>query len=278
MIKIAIMIQAHKGFKQIKALVDSLVCNNIYLFIHIDKKNDKLYRQLLQHYKNSSNVILIENRVKVNWSGLSQVKATLNIMKTVYNYKINFDRVIFISGEDIFLKTKEYLIEFFYNNRDKEYLDFSDIKNYAWRLKQYNFFTECRYNRSFIIRALQKILRVFQNTFFINRTNLDNTILYKGSQWFNITGSALKYIIEKEQDIDKFKFTACSDEHFFQIMLLNSKFKNSIINNNLRYIIWEDNKSSPKYLSKEELEEARKSENIFARKVSENISLKFIQG
>ena len=40
--KIAYMIQAHKNFEQIKFLVESLLYKQNGIFIHIDKKNDKL--------------------------------------------------------------------------------------------------------------------------------------------------------------------------------------------------------------------------------------------
>jgi len=278
MIKIAVMIQAHKNFKQLQALIDSLVDENIYVFIHIDEKNDILYKELKKYYNKDERIVVIDNRVSVNWSGLSQIRATLNIMKEVYDHKIDFDRILLISGEDYLLKTKKYLIDFFTKYKEYEFIEYEPIDRYKWRIKHYNFFTENKFNRSFFIRFMQKILRIIQNMLFISRNNLKNKELYKGSQWFNITGEALKYIIENGILLDEFKHTACSDEHYFQIILLNSKFKDKVINNNLRYIIWEDNKNSPKYLKYEDLLHAKKTDNIFARKVSEDLVLKLKKG
>jgi hypothetical protein len=70
--------------------------------------------------------------------------------------------------------------------------------------------------------------------------------------------------------LNKFKYTACADEHFFQILALNSPFKNKIINNNLRFLKWNPRENSPKVLSSTELDELLSSSKLFARKFDMN--------
>jgi len=98
--KIAYMIQAHKNFEQIKFLVESLLYKQNGIFIHIDKKNDKLYRKLKDYYINNDNVNIIDNRVSVNWSGFSQVEATINLMEEIDKIDKTYDYISFISGQD----------------------------------------------------------------------------------------------------------------------------------------------------------------------------------
>ncbi|WP_368246051.1 beta-1,6-N-acetylglucosaminyltransferase, partial [Clostridium paraputrificum] len=80
--KIAYLMQVHKNFNQIKLLTDKLVDNLTCVYIHVDKKNEELFNELKNEYIDNENVIVIDNRVNVNWSGFSQVQATLNLMKS----------------------------------------------------------------------------------------------------------------------------------------------------------------------------------------------------
>ena len=105
----------------------------------------------------------------------------------------------------------------------------------------------------------------------IKRNNLKHLTLYKGSQWFTITFNAIQYIldyIEKNPDYSSsFKYTSCADESFIQIILLNSKFKDNLVNNNLVYMDWEHStKGSPKVLTIEDYKNFKDSDNLFARK------------
>ena len=93
--------------------------------------------------------------------------------------------------------------------------------------------------------------------------------LYKGSSWFSITYDCLLYILDYLQNnryIDRFKYTACSDEHFFQILLMNSKYRDNVMEKNGRYIIFVGLNASPKILVESAFLEFTNGEFMFARK------------
>ncbi|NGY93813.1 beta-1,6-N-acetylglucosaminyltransferase [Bacillus megaterium] len=50
-----------------------------------------------------------------------------------------------------------------------------------------------------------------------------------------------KFCSNKKDIYNYFKYVLIPDEIFFQTILLNSKFKDEIINDNLTYINWEIN-------------------------------------
>ncbi len=211
------MIQAHKNFEQIKFLVESLLYKQNGIFIHIDKKNDKLYTKLKNYYIN------------------------------------------------------KYLEK----NKGKNFIEYDNIGRYEWRIKRYSIFTEFPNNRKIYIRVLDKVLRICQNI-LPKRKNLKNMNLYIGSQWFTIEYECMKYILKfirlnDGRYIKDFKYTACSDEHFFQTIVMNSKYKDSVVNNNLRYIDWSEGNNSPKTLSIQDINQILKSDKLIARKFDTDI-------
>ena len=72
-----------------------------------------------------------------------------------------------------------------------------------------------------------------------------------------------------------FRMTSCSDEIFFQTMMLNYK-KEEIHNNCLRYMIREKDASSPNILRIGDLENIKKSDKLFARKFDIYVDKKII--
>lgn len=275
--RIAYMIQAHDGFNQLCILIDSLdnECNEI--FIHIDKKNEALFINIKEKYKKNKNIHIIEERISVNWGGFSQIEATLALMKSVYNSNLEYDYVSLISGQDMPIKSNEYIDEFLKLNYGKNFIEYDSIGKYKWRLKVYNIFSENKLNRKKYIKLIDVFIRKLQmNVFKINRNNLINFDLYIGSQWFTITYECMKYIIEyvakeNRKYLLDYKYTACPDEHFFQNILLNSIYKTSVINDNLRLIDWSEGKNSPKTLTIEDKEKILESKALWARKFDLNI-------
>lgn len=269
--KIAYLIQAHKNYKQICMLVDNLIDEYTDVYIHIDKKQDKLYEQLLEKYLNDNNIYIIENREVVNWSGFSQVKATLNLMNEASQKNYNY--ISLISGQCFPIKSNDYIRQFLNQNKGKEFIEYQDItndKNNRFRLKCYNFFRENKYIRTLPMRILDNIIRRFIQKPFVNRKNFIGMNLYHGSSWFTITFECMKFIIEYIEDnpvfMEDFKYTLAPDEHFFQMIILNSKYKENVVNNNLRYIDWTNCKNSPNTLTIKYKNDFLKEDYIIARK------------
>lgn len=267
MLKHAFIISAHKNVEQLKLLISSLQFGDV--FIHIDKKNDQLYNELKSFYSQNDHIYFVLNRISVNWSGFSQVRATIELLKLVDYTKNRYDYIHFISGQDLLLmkqvQLNQYLLK---NGLDKQYVDVEDIGSYKWRLTTYSFFRENPQNRNICYRILDNCLRLIQRP-IIHRSNFKNYDLYKGSQWFSITNDCMKYILDTIENTDyvtKFKYTACPDEHFFQILLMNSKFKKNIMKYNGRYVVFEGLQASPKLLDNDDYDQFMNGQYMFARK------------
>ena len=261
--KICFLIAAHKNQNQLIRLINHLK-KDFDIYVHIDKKS-KLY---LEDFDN----VKIFKKYKVYHGGVSQVITTLFLINEAY--KNNYDRYIFISGQDIPLKTNKEIIDFFDINKDKEFISYENIRNndgiyneMSFRLNAYNF---GKLYRKLLNRQIRKIISEFP---FIKRTTPEN--IYYGSSWWNLTNNAIKYILdysEKNPDfLKRFNYTWGSDEFFFQSIVLSSEFRDNCINDCLRYIFWDG--GAPFNLKIENYDSIKNNinNNLFARKFDENI-------
>ncbi|WIH81398.1 beta-1,6-N-acetylglucosaminyltransferase [Brachyspira pilosicoli] len=261
--KNCILILAHKNHNQIMRLINHLK-TDFDLYVHIDKRN-KL------NIKSFDNVNVYKE-FKTYHGGVSLVIATLFLIEEAY--KNNYDRYIFISGQDVPLKTNKEIINFFDTNKNKEYISYESINNseamykeMSFRLNSYNF---GKLYRLIFHRNIRELLSNFP---LIKRITPKN--IYYGSQWWNLTNNAIKYILDYTKQnpnfLKRFNYTWGSDEFYFQSILLNSEFKNNCINDNLRYLIW--GVGTPINFQMKDYENIKNNinNNIFARKFDEDI-------
>lgn len=257
--KNCILILAHKNHNQIMRLINHLK-TDFDLYVHIDKRN-KL------NIKSFDNVN-VYNKFKTYHGDVSLVIATLFLIREAY--KSNYDRYIFISGQDIPLKTNKEIIDFF--NTSKEYISYESINNteaiykeMSFRLNSYNF---GKLYRLIFHRNIRELLSSFP---LIKRHTPEN--IYYGSQWWNLTNDAIKYILDytdkNPQFLKRFNYTWGSDEFYFQSILLNSEFKHNCINDCLRYIVWSG--GAPFNLEMKDYNNIKNNinNNLFARKFDE---------
>lgn len=279
--KLAYIISAHQNTEQLKLLINQLSEKNTDIYIHIDYKSNQLFEDIKKYVENMNNIILIEKRVSVNWSGFSQVEATLNLLEEVKRANKEYDYVSFISGQCYPLKSNRFIQQYLEQNKGKEFIEYNKLNDCdLFRLKCYNFFRESKYIRTLWMRIFDNILRRVQKP-FIRRKNLKNLSLYHGSQWWTITYDCslfiLNYLKENPWYINDFKYTLCPDEHFFQILIMNSSYAEKVENNNLRYINWKRPANSPEVIVEKDLEKLQKSNKLIARKFDISIDKDIIR-
>jgi hypothetical protein len=89
---------------------------------------------------------------------------------------------------------------------------------------------------------------------------------YGGSQWWCLTRDACSYIVKEQDSLYNFyKYTLVPDEMYFHTLLLNSPFKEKIVNDTLTFFKWSA-KDNPEILSKHDFDELKLSPKMFARK------------
>lgn len=271
----AILMTAYKNEQQIYDIIDYFG-NDFDFYIHIDKKKSIN----LDEMRGKNNVHIFK-KYTVNWGSVNHLKAILFLSKkALANNAIGYFHLI--TGQDFPIKAKSYFI----NELDtsKDYLEYFEMPAKCWsnggmdRIEYYNLFEVFDYKTFFGKRIVRLFLKI-QKKLKIKREVSSGKFqkLYGGSTYWSLKRDTLQYVVnfvDKNKDFSKsMNFTFCSEEICFQTILLNSKFSNSIINDNLRYIDWAFGcGSSPAFLDSTDYEKITSSNKIFARKFHEEKS------
>ncbi|AIY83433.1 core-2/I-Branching enzyme family protein [Clostridium baratii str. Sullivan] len=291
--KVIYGVLCNKNSIVLKNMLDILSKDN-KIFIHVDLKSDI---EEFSEYKSYKNVEFIKNRVCVNWGEFSLTQATLNIINSAKN--MEYDYISIISGDCLPLKSDSLIKEFLEKNNGKEFIGVEksfNKKELENRVKY--IYPRWRFNKKCTnVNLLLKIKRTLQIKLCLFKKNSkfkNLPKLYKGCNWFTISKDLVEYITkylnENGDYIEAFQNSFCSDEVFFQTIVMNSKFRNNVyrINENiddnimsLRYIDWKSGPEYPKILSENDFEKIKNTECIIGRKFNSELDFdkyyKFIE-
>ncbi|MDJ0691866.1 MAG: beta-1,6-N-acetylglucosaminyltransferase [Xenococcaceae cyanobacterium MO_188.B32] len=262
----AFLIQAHRNFEQIKLLVDDIISDDkCSVYLHVDLKNDILYQKFKKYYVDSAKVTIIDEREPVYWADFSQVKATLILLKNAVSK--SYDYYSLISGQDYIIKPLQEFNDFLEKNNGLEFIE-AKKRNNTWRVQLTHRHTQSpKFRRYRYYRYYTLLLAILQ---YQKKPYVNQYEIYFGSSWFTLTKSAVKYILDfvnkNSGFMADFETSTCGDEHFFQTILINSKFAHRIYNDNLRFIEFKTHRNSPDILTINNYEELINSPKFIARK------------
>lgn len=283
--KHAYLIIAHNQFELLETIIKMLDDERNDIYIHIDEKvNDFDF----EHFANIPihSKIMFSPRVRITWGDYSQVQSEMVLLKTAFH---NQDRenpysyYHLISGVDLPIKTNDEIYDFFEQSYPAEFVHFSpesECISAENRIKYYHLF---RKKRNMLNKILAQSALLFQKAVGINRLKGIDIIVKKGTNWFSITNNFVKYILSKEEFINKtFSNSYCCDEVFVQTLLFNSPFKGNLFikeqgNNQLacaRLIDWQ--RGNPYVFTVNDFDEIISSPAMFARKFDLNKDKKII--
>ena len=275
----AFILQVHKNPQQVNKFIQQLTDKEqADVYIHIDKKS---YEGMKNQLVKGSNVYILENRVNCEWGDISQIDATLLLLKEVLASGNEYDFVCLRSGQDLLVKNG--FKDFLRANRNSIFLDYRDISQGNTGLMNIRWpkIMRKRYTNSHPLRMIRRILLSLYGkgiSLFPNKNYWPREYsFYKGSQWFSIPFDVAKYINQfLEENPWYYSFFTNSlvpDESFFHTLILNSKYKSNVVNNHLFFIKWGETlseRNSPQDLISEDIARIEKSDQFFARKFEEN--------
>ncbi len=280
--RIAYIILAHNYPEQLTRFITQLNTDDVSFFIHIDKKADsKIYNHVFTQFNKFPNVFFLK-RYNSGWGSFDAVRATLEGIKTIVKTGNYFDYVIHLSGQDYLIKSNTQIHTFFQENKGKEFIEYFPLPCSKWLgggLRRIEYW-HIRWNDDYFCIPKQREFKSPIASFFYSLLILllpkkrklpQGTTLYGGSAFWCLTGECVKYINDfvrqNPKFVNRFNYTLLADELFYQILVLNSPFKDKVVNNHMRYIDWGDvNAYHPRILEKKDFEKIRQSEKLFARK------------
>ncbi|MFR9165490.1 MAG: beta-1,6-N-acetylglucosaminyltransferase [Dysgonomonas sp.] len=281
----AILITAYTNIKHLNDITESLNDNYIF-YIHIDTKSD-IRDSDIERLSKKNNVAFIKKEYNVNWGGLNHLKAILLLLAEAVKDE-NTKYFHLITGHDYPIKTANEISSFLEDN-ENSYMEFNELPYDNWenggfdRILYYNFHDYINGRKGWKKAFLRKAVQI-QKISGIKR-KLPNDFpekIYGGSTYWSLNRSCVlsvfDYMKEHPKYLKRFRHTFCSEEIFFQTILLNSPLKNSILNNNKRFIVWEErNGNYPANLDETDYEKIMQSDAFFARKFEYPVSERLLE-
>ena len=267
-----VALMVFKDPEHVDWLVRWLVAGGAQVVLHIDKKSMERFSGHLSAWKAVQAVHVVRDNVSVNWAGFSQVEATLRCLTWALEHLPNFQRLHLMSGECLPLQRladNASAMEQRAPDGMADLIECRERAGMAWRINRYHLFGENPRNREHWhnlafrwFRDLQRILRLPP------RGNFAPEDIVFGSQWWSMHRSSLVRMLAQpalRSYCRKFRFTRCSDEHFFQILHQAQGLRAA---GSHRFVEFPDGRASPRYLDLQELQRLREQGYLFARKVA----------
>jgi hypothetical protein len=271
--KKAYLILAHKQPQLLCRLIDRLSSKSSVFFVHIDRAAPPHGFEKLARF--GENVRLIKQEFST-WAGIGIVKAVLNGLQAIDACPGRFDRIVLLSGQDYPIKSNEQIDGFFESSAKSTFMRHWEIPNFdVWP------------HRGGLSRVDRYFLGIGRWQNIVARTmNIPGKVIpwvrrrmpyelrpYGGWMWWTLDDVALKhillYVASHPRYLEYHRYTFAPDEVFFQTILLNAtdaRIRESIADDDLRFIRWKAGESHPEILRSGDVEAALASPALFARK------------
>lgn len=268
--RIAHIILTHKNHNQLLRLIKTLQHPQFDFYIHLD---GKVELSELEGLKDFPNVKFIKNRIACNWGGFTILQAVFNSIKEVLDSGVKYEFINLLSGQDYPVTSPAQIFEFLQQNRGKNFISFDAEHNSEWwqtasdRYEKYHFTDFNFKGRFFVEKVLNMVAPV--------RKFPEYTKLYGGnkSTWWTISTDCAAFLTEKFNDSPKMlrflKYCWGTDEFVIPTMIMNSPYREQVVNDNLRYIDWSEGNANPKLFGLSDFEDIQSSKMLFARKFDE---------
>ena len=272
--KHAYLIMAHNDWSLLSRLLRCLDDKRNSIFIHIDKKSK--FDISFLYEPEYAECFFVERRT-ASWGGYSLVAVELELLSEAM-LKGDFDFYHLLSGQDLPLKSQDFIHSFFDKHVGKNFILFDPnaeknclIEN---RIQQYHFFQDAIGRKTgpwiALLERIESFSLYVQRKLKVDRISHCPAKIFKGRQWFSISREMADYVLSRKKDIHRwFRYSLCADEMFLQTIAMDSPLRETIMDNSLREIDWIRGK--PYTYRKEDYEMLVNSSNLFARKFSTEV-------
>lgn len=215
---------------QISRLIKNIYSNRHIYYLHIDKRNQFLFDELIHLEKAHDNIILAKSRFNTIWGGTSLLRMILDSINHLGLYE--WDYLINLSESDFPVKPLNELENYLDSNRELIFLKSHNIKGYNFIRKQgldFDFY-QCE-----------------DRVWKLGKRQLPRGIIYSGgSDWFALPREFCRYIANNLDNpkslvkplVQLYNFTLLPAESFFHTLALNTEFCDRFSDNNLRLTNW----------------------------------------
>jgi hypothetical protein len=258
-VRLAYIISAYQRLAQVARLVRRLRTDEASFFIHVDRKtDDRECRALMEELRDLRSVHFLQ-RHTCHWGGFGHVRATLKGIDLLQLGGDHSDYVILLTGQDYPIKSNEYIERFFRSAHPKSFMSSSALPSESWS------------PRGGLDRVEHRHLRLYGHHVRspFKRSFPAGLRPYGGGAYWCLSRECVEYVArfvaERPDVVSFFRHVDIPDEILFQTILMSSELRDTIVNDNLRYIDWTRGRR-PAILETKDFEALRSSPKLFARK------------
>lgn len=257
--KIAIAMLCHKNVEQINALLRAMAHDDIYFYIHVDKKSG-IDRETIT----GKNVYVLnkDSSVDIQWGGFGMIEATLRLIETISQATAKFDYIWLMSGQDWPLRSANEIVEYVEQHRGEDFIEIlpSDESFERGYFKRNDLY----YPTWMVSNELH--IKIVKHLFWLATGGKKSTKIFKrkskiekfyyGSQWWLLSSqtvnSMTQFLRSNKWFIDYFKNSLVPDESFFQTLygMIDSV---SEVKPAVCFVNWKSNPNSPEVLTSDDM-------------------------
>jgi hypothetical protein len=251
---LAFLILAHKNPAQLARLANALEAPGHSVFVHVDARQPEVLAQARTSLGPASAVHFVEPGIACRWGGYSVVEATLAGLRAVRAAGVGAQHIVLMSGQDYPLVSNHTIDAFFAQHPGRQFIE-------AFALDEPNRWTHHRgsYQASRRIHAFHIPLRSRWLMLPVDRPLPDGLVGHGGAQWWALTSDCafgLLDMLQRQPAIEPFfRHTFIPDESLFHTLLMNSAWRTSVDQRNLRYVDFtRANPTAPAVLTVDDLD------------------------
>ena len=204
-------------------------------------------------------------RHRSQWGGFGHVRATLKGIDHLVENRLDFDYAVLLTGQDYPLRSPEAIAGFLGAAGGRSFMNHWPLPYEPWgdrggldRIEDWHVIT---YRRLHVALPLHRRLPL-------------GLVPYGGGAYWclarPVVEFAHQFVRANPGYVRFFEHVFVPDEIFFQTIVMNSSLRDSVENDNLRYLDW-SREPAPAVLTRNDLPALVSSSKLYARKFAENV-------
>jgi hypothetical protein len=278
--RIAYIISAYKLPHLLVRLVQRLAAPGTCIYIHVDARtHHAIYRTMEEPLRDVTGVHFLP-RHPCHWGDFGHVAATLKGLRALVASGQPFDYVALLTGQDYPLRPHPQILATLDDANGRVFMDWMPIPNEKWtdggtdRIEHWHFrvggrllpFPGAPFRYGLLNRAWSLPARLLRP----RRRFPTGMQPFGGSSYWMMPADCARHVDEFVQTNPRFvrffRRVLVPDEIFFQTIVMNSRFRRRVAQDDLRYVAWERDGAHPKILTVQDFDALVNSPNLFARK------------
>jgi hypothetical protein len=262
---VAYIVSAYKLPDQLVRLVHRLRTEGTHFVVHVDRKTDRrVYGQMVRGVEELGCVDFVPRHV-CHWGAFGHVRATLKGIDRLYADGISFDYAVLLTGQDYPICPAAVIERRLAESDGCSFMNSWDVPHAGWsghggldRIERWHLVGR---------RHLHVSLPLSR------RAPAGLTPFGGGPYWClarRVVDYVQAFVHEHPEVVSFFEHVWIPDELFFQTIVMSSPLRDTVVNDNLRFIDW-SREPAPAILRRDDLESIVASGKLFARKFDATI-------